>query len=93
MKKLTTHIPGNARRPEIHYPCEWQYRIIGESRLAIQELVAASLADREYALTESNISRTGRYISMNLELTVYTEKERLELYRLLAAGPHVKVVL
>lgn len=84
---------GNSCRPEIHYPCEWQYKIIGESRVAIEELVAATLTDRPFTLTESNVSRTGRYISMNLELTVDNEEQRLELYRILAAGQHIKVVL
>ena len=93
MIRIPLNGDGNSCRPEIHYPCKWQYKIIGESRVAIEELVATTLKDRPFTLTESNVSRTGRYISMNLELTVDNEEQRLELYRILAAGQHIKVVL
>jgi len=93
MIRIPFHSKSDACRPEIHYPCEWQYKIIGESRPAMQELVAETLGDIPFRLTPSNVSRTGRYVSMNLELTVQSEEQRLDLYRVLAASPHIKVVL
>lgn len=93
MKKKLQPFPAKACKPKINYPCHWQYKIIAESSQAIRSKVAAIVTDREYSLTDSNVSRTGRYISMNLELNVDTEEQRLELYRLLAADPEIKVVL
>lgn len=83
---------GPTCKPEINYPCQWQYRIIGESATVIKEL-AAKHVHEEYTLTDSHVSSGGRYISMALELTVQDDERRLELYRLLAADPTVKVVL
>jgi len=93
MKKIQHFAPDGTCRPKIDYPCSWQYKIFGESAQAIQEVVETALIGRTFALTLSNVSRGGRYVSMNLELMVFTEEERLELYRIIAAHPAVKVVL
>jgi hypothetical protein len=93
MIKIPLQDRKNGCRPAIEYPCSWQYKIIGESRSAIEETVTAALTERSYTLEDSKVSRTGRYVSLNLELTVLDEAERLGLYRTLAASPHIKVVL
>lgn len=80
-------------KPQIDYPCEWQFKIIGESATVITELVADHVHEKDYVLRRSNVSSGGRYVSMSLELTVQSEERRLELYRLLAEEPTVKVVL
>ena len=80
-------------KPKIDYPCPWQYKIIGESGTVIAKLVADQVHEKDYTLTKSNVSSSGRYVSMSLELTVHSEERRLELYRLLAEDTTVKVVL
>lgn len=93
MKKIPTHIPDNTCKPRIDYPCQWQYKIIGESTVAIRKIVESTVSDRAFTLTESNVSSSGRYVSMNLELIVQDEEQRLALYRILADRPEIKVVL
>jgi putative lipoic acid-binding regulatory protein len=93
MKKIPNHIPGSSCKPRIDYPCSWQYKIIGESREAIHRLIEEAVKDRHFTLTDSNVSHSGRYVSMNLELIVHTEEQRLELYYILTASPEIKVVL
>ena len=93
MKKIPKHVPDTTCKPEINYPCSWQYKIIGESATVITQLVADHVYEKDYTLTRSNVSRSGRYISMSLELIVQSEERRLELYRLLAEDSTVKVVL
>ena len=94
MKKMIPKKPFDSScKPEINYPCKWQYKIIGESATVITELVAEIVHERDYSLTRSNVSSGGRYVSMSLELTVDSEERRLELYRLFADNPTVKVVL
>lgn len=80
-------------RPRIDYPCDWQYTIIGESRSEICRVVEKHVREEPLRLTDSNVSRSGRYVSMKLEVTVHSEEERRELYTLLAAQPAVRVVL
>ena len=86
-------IPAGPQGPTIDYPCRWQYKIIGESRVEIRRAVELHVRSRPLALTDSHISSGGRCVSMNLEVTVGGDEEWLLLYRLLAAEPAIKVVL
>ncbi|MCI5151042.1 MAG: DUF493 domain-containing protein [Candidatus Electrothrix sp. MAN1_4] len=79
--------------PEIEYPCIWQYKIIGMERQAIQSALSEELGDAPYSLSTSRTSKQGKYISLNLELTVHNEEERLHLYNTLKAHPSIKLVL
>ena len=80
-------------KPEIDYPCVWQYKIIGQERQAIQTALSQKLGDAPYSLSASRTSKTGKYISLNLELTVQDEEERLHLYKVLKTNPAIKMVL
>jgi hypothetical protein len=93
MRNLTTHSPGETKGPKIDYPCRWQYRIIGESRTEIRRVVERYVRERPLSLVDSHVSSGGRYVSMSLEVTVCSDTERLELYRLLAGDPAIRVVL
>ena len=93
MVKLPGHVPQDGCKPKIDYPCTWQYKIIGSSKNDICRGVEAAVQDQPYVLTDSNVSRSGKYISVNLELTVNDEEQRLGLYRVLGADPAIKVVL
>lgn len=81
------------RKPEIEYPCLWQYRLIGEDEAAMRAALAACVALERCALSLGNRSSGGRYLSLVAELMVADEAERLELYRMLAAHPDIKMVL
>ena len=80
-------------KPEIHYPCVWQYKVIGMERKAVQIALSEQLGDAPYSLSESRTSSKGKYISLNLELTVHNEEQRLHLYNFLTAHPDIKLVL
>lgn len=87
-------MPGEgSQRPRIDYPCRWLYKIIGESRAEMRQAVEHHVQERPLALSDSHVSSTGRYVSMNLEVTVESDVERLNLYQLLAAEPAIRVVL
>lgn len=80
-------------KPEIHYPCVWQYKIIGMERKAVQAALSKKLGDAPYSLSESRTSKQGKYISLNLALTVHNEEQRLHLYNALTADSSIKLVL
>ena len=80
-------------KPEINYPCVWQYKVIGMERKAVQTALSEKLGDAPYSLSESRTSSKGKYISLNLELTVHNEEQRLQLYSSLTAHPSIKLVL
>jgi len=80
-------------RPEIEYPCTWSYRIIGSDVGSVTRWVAASLRDDRYELVESNRSRSGKYISIELSVRVESQAQRDQIFRSLQALAGVKVVL
>jgi putative lipoic acid-binding regulatory protein len=80
-------------KAHIDYPCVWQYKVIGMDKQAVQTAVSAHLGDAPYSLSDSHRSVAGKYLSMNLEVTVESDEQRLELYHALAGYPAVKVVL
>jgi putative lipoic acid-binding regulatory protein len=78
---------------EISYPCPWQYTVIGLDREAIRLAVADVVGSAEYCLAPSHTSRTGKYCSMHLSLTVETEEHRIGLFHALKEHPAIQIVI
>ncbi|MBD3801238.1 MAG: DUF493 domain-containing protein [Campylobacterales bacterium] len=78
---------------ELEYPCNWCYKVVGEERKKLENAVREVILEREYKLAHSNTSRTGKYISLNLELIVHNEDDRQFIFDALKAHQHVKIVL
>ena len=80
-------------KPEIHYPCEWRIKLIGENRDSMGSAIGRVLGQKEFSLSGSNRSKTGRFVSVNIDLMLLSDKERLELYRDLQLQPEFKFVI
>jgi putative lipoic acid-binding regulatory protein len=95
MEKIPEQQPatGCQQKAKINYPCVWQYKVIGMERQAIQAVISKHLGDAPYSLSQSRTSSKGKYISMTLEVTVYSDYHRLRYYQLLTDDPDIKVVL
>ncbi len=93
MKKLANHIPQDSCKPQIDYPCVWQYKLIGRDRNALLDAVNHCVKESPVSITDSNASSSGKFISISLEVTVPDEQRRLQIYRELAEHSAVKVVL
>ncbi len=80
-------------KPVIEYPCQWLYKVIGKDeeklRLALTEIIVHPTCDISY----SNSSSKGKYLCLNVEVTVQNEDERNAIYLALKEHPHVKIVL
>ncbi len=93
MEKKECGASSEACKPDINYPCAWQFKIIGYNRDDITKVVETVVTESLYLLTDSNTSSKGRYISMGLELIVHSEEERLLLYQQLVSHQAIKIVL
>jgi len=80
-------------KPEIDYPCKWQYKVIGEDCSRIEEAVLTICAPAPVSLSYSHSSSGGKYHSYNAEIEVRTEEARLSIYEALHNHPAVKFVL
>jgi putative lipoic acid-binding regulatory protein len=79
-------------RPEINYPCEWSYKIIGNNIAKILEAIENAVSGLKYDVTPSNISKNGNYYSLNLKLTVPNEVVRDLIYQKLDSSDSIKIV-
>lgn len=84
---------ANQNRPEINYPCEWDYKIIGTDVAKILEAIEEASCGLVYDVTPSNISRNGKYFSLNLRLTVPNETVRDIIYQKLDNKSFIKFVI
>ncbi len=81
------------QKPEIDYPCNWLYKVIGEEKEAIREAVHHICTGREISFTYSHTSSGGKYHSFNVELEVENEEARLSIYNRLNNHAAIKVVM
>jgi uncharacterized protein len=80
------------KRPEIEYPCEWSYKIIGNNIEKMLEAIENAASGLTYDVTPSNISNKGNYYSLNLTLTVPNEVVRDLIYEKLNGSESIKIV-
>jgi hypothetical protein len=81
------------KKPQIDYPCKWPYKIIGDSVEEMINVVEDVVADLEYDLTPSNISRKGKYFSLNIIVVVPSEMVRDLIFQNLNKHPAIKYVM
>jgi len=78
---------------ELEYPCNWCYKVIASEKEALQNAIKEVIDERSHKLTDSNKSKTGKYVSMNLDLLVHNEDDRKFIYDALKNHQDIKMVL
>lgn len=92
---------ANGQKPQIEYPCQWGFKIIGTDEAEVRVAVKACLegclkqgtGDRPYELGFSRASSQGKYVSLTLNIEVQDEKERNALFQSLTDRPEVRMVI
>ncbi len=78
---------------ELTYPCSWSYKLIASEVEALKKAIHDVIDEREHKLIHSKNSKSGKYISMNLDMLVHNEDDRNFIYQALKAHQHIKMVL
>ncbi|MBU0485893.1 MAG: DUF493 domain-containing protein [Proteobacteria bacterium] len=78
---------------ELEYPCNWQYKVIGEDHEKMRLAIAEFVQDVSCSINHSKSSSSGKYHSLNLEIVVESEEVRILIYQELKNHPAVKMVL
>lgn len=84
---------NSQNKPEITYPCDWEYKIIGFTPEDMSKATERILIGREYRINMSNVSRTGKYSSLTVSLNVKSEEDRLKIFQNLSEEPAIKMVI
>jgi uncharacterized protein len=83
----------NNQRPEINYPCEWSYKVIGTDVEKILSAIEEAASGLKYEVSPSNVSENEKYYSINFKIEVPNEVTRDIIYDKLASNENVKIVL
>ena len=86
-------INDNEQKLKLEYPLTWSYKLISLSEEKIKQVIHEVIIDREHKIEHSKASKTGKYISMNLDLLVHNEEDRNFIFQALKAHQHIKMVL
>ena len=78
---------------ELEYPCNWCYKVIAHGVEDINEAIKDVIIEKPHTLKHSNNSKSGKFVSMNLDLLVNNEEERDFIFRALKAHNKIKMVL
>lgn len=81
------------KKPFIEYPCTWSYRVIGTDESVMVRKIPLKLSAVKHTVSPGNQSRKGNYISLNIDVIVTSESERMSIIPLLRSIPGVKMVL
>jgi putative lipoic acid-binding regulatory protein len=80
-------------QPEITFPRQWLFKIIGSDRASLEDAVAQIIGTDGVTMSFSNISSQGAYIAFNVETEVSSREHRDGIYQQLKSHPAVKAVL
>lgn len=83
----------NGETPQIKYPCDWNFTVIGKDPHEMETSVRKIADKYNYSLEVSNVSRRGKYFSFKLTVEVPSEEIRLEIYNSLEKSDCIKIVL
>ena len=70
----------NNKKAKIDYPTHWEYKIIFDADVNVEEKVKEIVKDREFKLVFSKFSKDKKYASYDLAVLVLSEEERLEIF-------------
>ena len=78
---------------DIEYPARWLYKVIGTDEASVRAAVLEVIDVPDVSVELSNKSSAGRYVSVNVEVVVSSQQERVELFEALRAHSAVRMVL
>jgi uncharacterized protein len=80
-------------RPEINYPTNWDYKIIGSDVDEMIRAVESIVINLVYEISASNISKSANYFSLNVSVDVPSEIVRDIIFQKLTEHPAIKFVI
>ena len=97
MKKEKLIVDNSCKtRPDIEYPTQWGFKIIGGDKTALETCIKEIMkieGDKAHTCSLGNASKTGKFHSYNASCTVATEEERNRIFKYFEDHDDVDMVI
>jgi putative lipoic acid-binding regulatory protein len=80
-------------KPEIKYPTNWGYKVIGEDKTKVHEAIKSIVCNKDHSICESKKSKTGKYTSYSVEILVFSDDERVYFFEEFRKHIEIKFVV
>ena len=80
-------------KPNIDYPCEWGYKLIGRDKIKLQECIKEIMCDKKHSTKEGNISKNGKFVSYNARCIVESENDRNHIFKSFESHKDIDMVI
>jgi len=80
-------------KPKIDYPCQWGFKIIGRDKSKLELSIKEILLTKEHICKDGNISKNGKFYSMNAYCQVDSEDERNRIFKDFETHKDIKMVM
>ena len=87
------NLDSNNKKPNIIYPCDWEYKVIGTDVDEMIKAIELITEGMKYRMSSSNVSAKGKYFSINLKVLVPSEIIRDIIFAKLKDNEFIKMVL
>jgi putative lipoic acid-binding regulatory protein len=84
---------SSCERPEIEYPCEWGYKLIGRDKVKLEACIFDIVGERAYKTKAGNSSSKGKFHSINMTCKVESEGDRNRIFKAFSDHEDVKMVI
>jgi len=81
------------KKPEIEYPIEWGYKLIGRDNSKLQTCISKIMGNKKHTTTAGHASKTGKFHSYNTKCIVENEEERNKIFKAFEDCETVEMVI
>lgn len=87
-------LDGNScAKPDIEYPCEWGFKLIGTDKTALHASIFEIVGERVYKTKGGNTSSKGKFHSLNMRCKVKSQMDRDKIFKAFSEHNDVKMVI
>lgn len=84
---------NSCEKPDIDYPCEWGYKLIGRDKKALEVCIFDIVGKRAYKTKGGNSSSKGKFHSLNMTCKVESQIDRDVIFKAFSNHKDVKMVI
>lgn len=87
-------LDGNScEKPQIDYPCEWGYKLIGRDKAKLEVAIFDIVGTRAYKTKGGNSSSKGKFHTVNMHCKVASQEDRDTIFKAFQNHDDVKMVI